>query len=154
MHHRFQNEVGLEMGRRVAARLRENPGLLQVARDILTRWMRRNAAVPSLIHCYREWESILQRPLEDICSILESENEEAQRLRQILPLWVSFRSRKFGRSKAASAIGMQRAQLEHIIRAAAGITGAPEFIVIGSQAVLGQFPVVPRVGSPPQQSTR
>jgi hypothetical protein len=38
---------------------------------------------------------------------------------------------------------MQRAQLEHIIRAAAGITGAAEIVVIGSQAVLGQFPDAP-----------
>ncbi len=34
---------------------------------------------------------------------------------------------------------MQRRQLEHIIRAAAAITGADRFVVIGSQAVLGQF---------------
>jgi len=38
---------------------------------------------------------------------------------------------------------MQRPQLEHIIRAAAGITGATEIVVIGSQAVLGQFPDAP-----------
>jgi hypothetical protein len=38
---------------------------------------------------------------------------------------------------------MQRPQLEHIIRAAAGITGAREFVIIGSQAVLGQFPDSP-----------
>ena len=38
---------------------------------------------------------------------------------------------------------MQRPQLEHIIRAAAGITGATEIVVIGSQAVLGQFPEAP-----------
>jgi hypothetical protein len=38
---------------------------------------------------------------------------------------------------------MRRQQLEHIIRAAAGITGAPEFVIIGSQAVLGQFPQAP-----------
>ena len=38
---------------------------------------------------------------------------------------------------------MRRPQLEHIIRAAAGITGADEFVVIGSQAVLGQFPDPP-----------
>jgi hypothetical protein len=38
---------------------------------------------------------------------------------------------------------MQRSQLEHIIRASAGITGASEFVVIGSQAVLGQFPEAP-----------
>jgi hypothetical protein len=38
---------------------------------------------------------------------------------------------------------MRRSQLEHIIRAAAGITGASEFVVIGSQSVLGQFPQAP-----------
>ncbi len=38
---------------------------------------------------------------------------------------------------------MQRPQLEHIIRAAVGITGATEIVLIGSQAVLGQFPSAP-----------
>ena len=35
---------------------------------------------------------------------------------------------------------MKRSQLEHLIRAAADITGEHEFVIIGSQAVLGQFP--------------
>ncbi|CAG1007978.1 hypothetical protein PHYC_03503 [Phycisphaerales bacterium] len=39
---------------------------------------------------------------------------------------------------------MTRTQLEHIIRAAWGITGEREFVVIGSQAILGQFPDAPR----------
>jgi hypothetical protein len=34
---------------------------------------------------------------------------------------------------------MKRQQLEHILRAACGITGADRFVVIGSQAILGQF---------------
>lgn len=38
---------------------------------------------------------------------------------------------------------LQRPQLEHIIRAAAGITGAAGIVIIGSQAVLGQFPNAP-----------
>ena len=38
---------------------------------------------------------------------------------------------------------MKRLQLEHIIRAATGITGAREIVVIGSQAVLGQFSDMP-----------
>ena len=38
---------------------------------------------------------------------------------------------------------MQRPQLEHVIRAAAGITGAKEFVIVGNQAVLGQFPNAP-----------
>src|SRR4051812_40738361 len=49
---------------------------------------------------------------------------------------------KYGLSKPRR-FSMQRHQLEHIIRAATGITGADRFIIIGSQAVLGQFPAAP-----------
>lgn len=38
---------------------------------------------------------------------------------------------------------MKRHELEHVLRAAAGITGADRFVVIGSQAILGQFPDAP-----------
>lgn len=38
---------------------------------------------------------------------------------------------------------MQRHELEHILRACAGITGRDRFVVVGSQAVLGQFPDAP-----------
>jgi len=38
---------------------------------------------------------------------------------------------------------MQRTQLEHLIRAAAAITGEDQFVFIGSQSILGQFPDAP-----------
>ena len=38
---------------------------------------------------------------------------------------------------------MNRAALEHILRAAAAIVSEREFIVIGSQAILGQYPDAP-----------
>lgn len=38
---------------------------------------------------------------------------------------------------------MRRAELEHVIRAAATVTGDEEIVVIGSQAILGQFPEAP-----------
>lgn len=38
---------------------------------------------------------------------------------------------------------MKRNELEHILRAAAEITGADRIVVIGSQAILGQFPDAP-----------
>jgi hypothetical protein len=38
---------------------------------------------------------------------------------------------------------MNRAELEHIIRAASGITGETEIVVIGSQSILAQFPQAP-----------
>jgi len=36
-----------------------------------------------------------------------------------------------------------REQLEHVIRAAARIAGATEIVVVGSQALLGEFPAAP-----------
>jgi Nucleotidyltransferase of unknown function (DUF6036) len=38
---------------------------------------------------------------------------------------------------------MNRAELEHIIRAAGGITGQSDLVVVGSQALLAQFPNAP-----------
>jgi hypothetical protein len=38
---------------------------------------------------------------------------------------------------------MTREQLEHVIRAAAAIAGVRDIVVIGSQAVLGEFPSAP-----------
>jgi len=39
---------------------------------------------------------------------------------------------------------MKRQELEHIVRAAAGITGEDEFVIIGSQSILGKHPDAPR----------
>jgi hypothetical protein len=41
------------------------------------------------------------------------------------------------------ALGVKRADLEHIIRASAAISGDDEIVVVGSQAILGQFPSAP-----------
>jgi hypothetical protein len=38
---------------------------------------------------------------------------------------------------------MRRSELEHLIRAAGRIAGERELVIIGSQAVLGQFPDAP-----------
>ena len=40
---------------------------------------------------------------------------------------------------------MKRSDLEHILRASKGITGESEFIVVGSQCILGPHPDAPRV---------
>jgi hypothetical protein len=83
--HELTDEVSLELGRRVAARLRQQPDLLRIAGDNLDRWTRLNADAPSLLRCYAEWREILKRPLEEICNLLCSDNEEARRLRQNSP---------------------------------------------------------------------
>jgi hypothetical protein len=85
MGHEVLDQISLELGRRVAERLRTNPALLDVARENLARWLRQNADAPALVQCYREWQAILEQPLEDICSILETDSEENRRLRQNSP---------------------------------------------------------------------
>lgn len=40
---------------------------------------------------------------------------------------------------------MKRADLEHVLRASKGVTGETEFIVVGSQSILGPFPDAARV---------
>jgi hypothetical protein len=38
---------------------------------------------------------------------------------------------------------VRRADFEHVIAAAANVTGQNEFVVIGSQAILGTYPDAP-----------
>jgi hypothetical protein len=38
---------------------------------------------------------------------------------------------------------MRRAELEHVIRAAAEVTRDPDIVVVGGQAILGQYPEAP-----------
>jgi len=83
--HELQDAVSLELARRVAIRLRASPELLALARDNLARWSRLNADAPSLLLCYDEWRTILERPLEEICGLLCAETGQGQRLRQNSP---------------------------------------------------------------------
>ncbi len=85
MSHELIDEISLELGRRTATRLRQQPELLQLAHDNLTRWSQENGDTPSLLRCYAEWRELLHQPLEKICAVLTSENEDGQRLRQNSP---------------------------------------------------------------------
>ena len=40
---------------------------------------------PCLVHSYLEWQALLERPLGEICQILETDSEEPRRLRQNSP---------------------------------------------------------------------
>ena len=85
MSHELIDEISFELGRCTAARLRQQPELLQLAHENLTRWSLLNANAPALLRCYAEWREILHHPLEEICQLLSSESEEARRLRQNSP---------------------------------------------------------------------
>jgi hypothetical protein len=85
MNHVDIDQVSLALGRRVAERLHQHPELIDLARANLARWSRRNASTASLLRCYAEWQGILSRPLDEICSLLGAETDPAQRLRQNSP---------------------------------------------------------------------
>jgi hypothetical protein len=85
MNHSATDQVSLELGRRVADRLRRQPELVEFARANLARWSQHNASAPSLLRCYAEWQEILSHPIEEICALLCAETDDAQRLRQNSP---------------------------------------------------------------------
>ena len=85
MGHEVQDQVSLELARRVAEGLPEHPEWLEVARANLDRWSQQNRDAPRLLRCYAEWRELLSRPLTDIISILKADTSEAQRLRQNSP---------------------------------------------------------------------
>ncbi|MEQ2005948.1 MAG: hypothetical protein ABMA26_04045 [Limisphaerales bacterium] len=85
MDHTFQDEVSLEIARRVAARLAASPEPLTVALDNLNRWSQQNATAPALLRCYAEWREILAQPFEQVCARLCEKSDAGQRLRQNSP---------------------------------------------------------------------
>lgn len=71
------------MDRLIAAKIRQNPLLLNKAREVLSRWMA--SADPSVLPVYKEWEAILERPLEKILIVLLGTDERCAQLRQSSP---------------------------------------------------------------------
>ncbi len=85
MGHEYQDRVSLEIARRIAAELSRRPEWLELARENLDRWTTLNSGAASLLRCYAEWRAILERPLDEICTILTAASDEGQRLRQNSP---------------------------------------------------------------------
>lgn len=85
MRHQLHDQISLEIARRIAAELPHRPEWLDLARDNIARWSRLNSESPALLRCYAEWQSLLERPVEEVCSLLISETDEGQRLRQNSP---------------------------------------------------------------------
>jgi len=85
MNHFETDQVSLELARRIAEKLRWEPEVIDFARANLSRWSQQNASAPSLLRCYAEWQKILSRPVEEICALLCSSSDDAQRLRQNSP---------------------------------------------------------------------
>lgn len=72
----------LAMHRLIAGRLRAAPGLLAVARTNIARWRGRNSFPQPYLD---DWERILDAGLDEVLRLIESETEEAARLRSSTP---------------------------------------------------------------------
>jgi hypothetical protein len=83
--HDVIDAISLEIAKRVAARLRADHSLIEIARKNLSQWKTRNADSPRLVQQYSEWERILDRPLSEVLENLCAENERGQQLRQNSP---------------------------------------------------------------------
>jgi hypothetical protein len=101
MTHDIHDAISLELARRVSARLRETPSLLDVARENLDRWSRLNSKAPSLLRCYAEWREILSHPVEEVCAVLCADTEDGRRLRQNSPFAGVLSAREVWEIKAA-----------------------------------------------------
>lgn len=77
------DQRSLAFGCAIAARVAENPQLIQHARENLTRWL--GACSPRARSTLQEWMSILDGPTEGIAAVLTGTDERAVRLRQSNP---------------------------------------------------------------------
>jgi len=85
MRHEYQDRVSFEIARRIASELPQRPEWMEMARANLKRWSTANSDAPSLLTCYTEWASLLDKPVPSICAVLTAQTDEGQRLRQTSP---------------------------------------------------------------------
>lgn len=77
------DERSLAFDRLIASKLRANPALIDRAKSNLSRWMQ--AADASAHPILRQWQTLLDGPMELLLATLESPEEHATQLRQSSP---------------------------------------------------------------------
>ncbi len=80
--HMRLDERSLALHRLIAVKVRDNPALLDKARDNLRRWQE---AGNSPSHALAEWARIITGPVDQVAQFLEERSERATRLRQSSP---------------------------------------------------------------------
>ena len=80
--HRLAEERSLALHRAIAERVRRDPSVLERARARVQGWLD-NGEVSR--YWAEEWDSVLSRSTEDICSWLVDESEHARSMRQVTP---------------------------------------------------------------------
>lgn len=130
MSHERLERRSLALHRAIAVKLRREPELLAIARDNLDGWTAKGGRSQAY---WDIWRGILSRPFDELLAAIEEDSPQMTELRQSSPFAGVLDPRE--RWHIYDAF-----ELEHIIRAAGTMADDPDIVVIGSQAVLGQFP--------------
>jgi hypothetical protein len=80
--HRRIDQRSLALHRAIADKLRNDPALLEIARENLDRWSATNSRSQPY---WDAWREILNRPLEELLALLVEESERMTALRQATP---------------------------------------------------------------------
>ena len=80
--HRRIDERSMALHHAIAEKLRSRPELLEIARDNLNRWY---AGAGGSRPYLDQWRKILDRPLEEVLSLIAQEDEAMTALRQSSP---------------------------------------------------------------------
>jgi hypothetical protein len=84
--HEIVDDRSLEMDRVIAEKIRANPNLVQIALTNINRWLANPDYSESGQQAALEWKSIIENSsVGDLVTLLESNSEEARRLRQSSP---------------------------------------------------------------------
>ena len=84
--HQFLDLVGLERAKAIAAKLRAEPPLVQVARENLRRWLSCDDYSPGARRALLEWQRLIERSsLDDLLDALADPSPEGERRRQSSP---------------------------------------------------------------------
>lgn len=84
--HEILDDRSLEMDCVIAGKIRADPKLIQVALTNINRWLANPDYSESGRECALEWKSIIDNSsLESLVTLLESNSDEARRLRQSSP---------------------------------------------------------------------
>jgi len=80
--HRRIDQRSLALHRAIAGKLRADPSLLAVAYDNLDRWSKQRGRSQPY---WDAWREILNRPLEEVLSLMVEESEKMTAMRQANP---------------------------------------------------------------------
>src|SRR5262245_44469156 len=82
MSHQRVERRSLALHRAIAAKLRVQPQLLQIAHDNIERWSRKR---PRSLPYLETWREILTRPLPEVLELLQEDSARMTELRQSTP---------------------------------------------------------------------